>query len=201
MNADQLAYVTDWLRGYHADGLGIKVVHHGDCIGADAQFHEIVRNLDPAIRIESHPCNLDRYRAHCRADVTYAVKPPLERNIDIVRASDYLIATPRERKRISMSGTWWTMGQAANSNIPVFHVPPDIRDWRPIITAPKNATWIMVRMGNGKEQCAHWAQDCSGEHQPAFSGWFIEGGGGFVEIDTPKDWKPNVPLTLALFPC
>jgi hypothetical protein len=44
--------------------------------------------------------------------------------------------------------------------------------WRPIETAPRNATWIRVMLKSGKEIDAHWAQDLSGECQPPFAGWF-----------------------------
>lgn len=53
-------------------------------------------------------------------------------------------------------------------------------------TAPKNATWIQVKTASGKIIEAHYAQDYSGEIQPAFDGWFDR---NLVEIETPVAWK------------
>lgn len=63
--------------------------------------------------------------------------------------------------------------------------------WLPMSTAPKNASWITVRMADGTiHERAHWAEDTTGECQPPFAGWFIDGPGCFREIDTPSAWKP-----------
>lgn len=190
MNEDQAAYLTALVRGYHADGLGIGTVHHGDCIGADAYFHEVVRAVDPAIKIESHPCDLVKFRAYCAADVVHRPKRPLVRNLDIIKGVDYVIATPRELKPVFCSGTWYTIKRVRERGIRLFLILPDIGNWRPIIAAPKNATILRVRMWDGKEQFAHWAEDLSGSEQPAFSGWFANrGASGFYEIDEPKEWR------------
>lgn len=65
-------------------------------------------------------------------------------------------------------------------------------EWRPIASAPKDATTIEVRLASGEILEAHWACDYSGEHQAAFDGWFkaATNNRGFVEIDTPKEWRP-----------
>lgn len=86
-------------------------VHHGDCLGADSQFHDSALLLLPVPpRIESHPCNLTKWRAYRKADVVHEVKPPKDRNKDIVRLSNELLAAPEgplaEHPR---SGTWQTI--------------------------------------------------------------------------------------------
>jgi hypothetical protein len=66
-------------------------------------------------------------------------------------------------------------------------------DWRPMDSAPRNATEIQVKMADGTViKPVHWAEDLSGEWQPAFRGWFKPGGGkdGFVEIEEPALWAP-----------
>jgi len=86
-------------------------VVHGDCIGADAQFHDICREL--GIRpIELRPCDIASQRAGCIADKVYPVKPPLERNRDIVNDCDMLIACPSGHTEILRSGTWQTVRYA-----------------------------------------------------------------------------------------
>ncbi len=62
--------------------------------------------------------------------------------------------------------------------------------WQPIKTAPRNATTIRVKMRDGVMHEAHWAEDISGEDQPAFRGWFIAVGNSFREIDEPVEWMP-----------
>lgn len=69
-------------------------------------------------------------------------------------------------------------------------------EWQPMSTAPKNATNVEVLTAEGKQLVAHWAEDLSGEDQPAFSGWFIKVEGSkhclayFSGIREPKAWRP-----------
>jgi len=37
----------------------------------------------------------------------------------------------------------------------------EMSDWQPIATAPRDVIWIKVRLKNGDEQRAHFAQDLS----------------------------------------
>lgn len=62
-------------------------------------------------------------------------------------------------------------------------------EWRPISTAERNATWIIVLLDNGDVRKAHFAEDLSGEFQPAFSGWFVEAGKSFEQV-YPTHWMP-----------
>lgn len=75
-----------------------------------------------------------------------------------------------------------------------FREPPPVDGWRCMHSAPRNATWIIVRNDAGEHR-AHWAEDMSGEEQPAFRGWFREAlhGCGFVELPggEPTEWRPD----------
>ncbi len=63
-------------------------------------------------------------------------------------------------------------------------------EWKPIRTAPMNATWVILKLRDGTEVRAHYAEDFSGEDQPAFCGWFREAGTHFVEVPSPPvGWK------------
>ena len=85
--------------------LRFSVLHHGDCIGADAQAHRIAKGL--GIWTVSHPPTDDRKRAFCDADEERAPLPHLERNRQIVDEGEVLISCPRlEEKRQPRSGTW-----------------------------------------------------------------------------------------------
>lgn len=101
--------------------------HHGDCVGADAQFDAIVRTTERLRGVVMHPCNLEEWRAYCKPREPYDVvrdpKHPLARNNDIVNESTEIIATPKEtseeigkhggiEKGPPRSGTWYTIRAA-----------------------------------------------------------------------------------------
>lgn len=103
------------------------VVHHGDCVGADADFHAISAGLGHGIVI--HPPDESRHRAFCRTDgfldEVLDPLPYLVRNRAIVRASAVLIATPFEASEQPTGGTWFTIAYARQRNMPVRVVWPD----------------------------------------------------------------------------
>lgn len=82
--------------------------HHGDCVGADEQAHNLVRQLPFTVHIVLHPPIDGTRRAHCKADQEHKPKPFLERNRDIVNDSDHVIAAPEGRQMRIRSGTWST---------------------------------------------------------------------------------------------
>lgn len=92
--------------------------HHGDCIGADAQAAKMADNL--GFVLHSYPASVDKvYRAEfqpvgfmCLQAVEHEVKPPLERNRDIVDATDILLAAPAHMGEQRRSGTWSTIRYA-----------------------------------------------------------------------------------------
>ena len=96
--------------------------HHGDCIGADSDSHDIVRSVSHA-RIMTHPPDKDVIRAFRKGDMALKPKPYLVRNRDIVDGSDELIACPEgpEKER---SGTWSTVRYARKSGKPITIVWP-----------------------------------------------------------------------------
>lgn len=93
----------------------ITEVHHGDCIGADAAFVEIMRDLCPAAKVISHPPTNPTKRAFVKSDVTMAAKDYLKRNKEIVANSDLIIAAPKGSKEEIRSGTWATIRYAQQS--------------------------------------------------------------------------------------
>lgn len=86
----------------------VNTVHHGDCIGADEQFHNIATSLGIVVHI--HPPKIASKRAFClNAYMIHLQKPYLERNKDIVNSCDLLIAAPKEKEEQLRSGTWATI--------------------------------------------------------------------------------------------
>ena len=78
---------------------------HGDCVGADEQAHGIANYL--GYRITTFPPQNPSLRAFCEADEVLPAKPYLERNRNIVDASDVLLAAinfPASGR----SGSWYT---------------------------------------------------------------------------------------------
>lgn len=86
------------------------VLHHGDCVGADADAHDLARAHGCYIVV--HPPADDRLRAYCAGDEVRTAKPYFARNRDIVDECDLLVATPKETKVHQRGGTWYTVGYA-----------------------------------------------------------------------------------------
>lgn len=102
------------------------IVHHGDCVGADSQFHDSALLLPEPPRIETHPCNLTKFRANRKANVVHPVRLPKDRDEDIVRASEQLLAAPRATASTSYrSGTWQAIRLALAAKKTVTVVWPD----------------------------------------------------------------------------
>jgi len=88
--------------------------HHGDCIGADAEFEKLAKEY--GFKTYAHPAlDTGSKRAYCKSDVILPAKPALERNKDIVNKVNIMIATPKENHEVLRSGTWATIRYAKKS--------------------------------------------------------------------------------------
>ena len=101
--------------------------HHGDCVGADAEFDAVARDI--GARIIVHPGRSVRggeesYRAFCRGDEILTPLGHFARNREIVAESDVMIATPYEATRQERGGTWYTIDRAERSGKPLAIVLP-----------------------------------------------------------------------------
>jgi hypothetical protein len=106
--------------------LGATSFHHGDCVGADADAHDLVRKYLPDTIIIAHPGSEgSELRAHKQADVTAESKPFLERNRDIVDLTNVMIAAPNSPTEKLRSGTWSTMRYAAKQGKKVYVINPN----------------------------------------------------------------------------
>lgn len=103
MSDDTLIRVTLLMRR-----LVVTEAHHGDCIGCDAQFHDIAKSL--RIPITIHPPEISTLRAYCEGgEITVLPERRYhERNHDIVHSVDIMIACPKGPE-ITRSGTWGTI--------------------------------------------------------------------------------------------
>jgi len=92
--------------------------HHGDCVGADAEAHDIVRALCPDTIIVVHPPLSDKQRAFRTGNIMRELMAYTPRDKNIVNQTDYLIATPKQDKEIVRSGTWMTVRYARKQSKP-----------------------------------------------------------------------------------
>lgn len=97
---------------------------HGDCIGADAQFHDIC--VARKVWIDVYPSNIVTQRAysHGMIDTVHTPRPPLDRNKLIVDECDFLIVAPAQEKEVLRSGTWSTYRYAMKKKKTVYLILP-----------------------------------------------------------------------------
>lgn len=98
-------------------------LHHGDCIGADAEAHEIATRL--GFEREIHPPTSSSKRVFCEGNRTHEPKAYLDRNHDIVDACSLLLATPSGPVEQRRSGTWATVRYARKKGKRIWLFFPD----------------------------------------------------------------------------
>ena len=101
----------------------VSEVHHGDCIGADAEFDRIAESL--GIPRVAHPCDIMSQRAYCKAETVLPSERPLTRNKAIVDSVQFMLAAPKEIGEVLRSGTWATIRYARKSARPVRIIFPE----------------------------------------------------------------------------
>ena len=111
---------VDWLLSKSP-----KELHHGDCIGADADAHEIA--LGNFIRIIGHPPLKSDSRAWCRFYEAREPRAYIDRNHDIVDETEVLIACTDSTVEAIRSGTWSTIRYARRLGRIILIVYPDGR--------------------------------------------------------------------------
>lgn len=120
MTPEQQQAVRGLLRQFYS---GWDVVH-GDCVGADADFHALALQNGSAVTLR--PCTLTAQRAFCQgAAVTFEPEAPIARNHKIVDGGSVLLATPGEDGEVLRSGTWATIRYAQKQKKPVVVVWPN----------------------------------------------------------------------------
>lgn len=98
--------------------------HHGDCIGADKNFHDIVSEINDSCII-IHPPKNPIKRAFCKGNELKEEKEYLDRNKDIINECDMLIATPGEYTERLRSGTWSTIRKARKAKKDIIIIFPN----------------------------------------------------------------------------
>jgi len=121
--------------------LQVTELHHGDCVGSDAEVHKLA--VEMHVRTVAHPPTDSKLRAYCNANEVRTTFPYLERNRTIVLNTDGLIATPKDFKRpknLRGQGTWTTIGYAEQAGRRVWIVFPDGTFISTVAIGPKEST-------------------------------------------------------------
>lgn len=106
------------------DGLGEFELHHGDCVGADAEAHEISTQLPCQIII--HPPIKKELRAFCSdAFQIRETQNYFARNRQIVLETELLVACPRLMNEEREGGTWYTINYARKLGRKIYIIWPD----------------------------------------------------------------------------
>ncbi len=103
-----------------------EVLHHGDCVGADADAHAIA--LENNLMVTVHPPLDPKLRAFCTAGARVGIlvaRDYLVRNHAIVDACEELVATPKRTREELRSGTWATVRYAVKAGKSVTLIWPD----------------------------------------------------------------------------
>jgi hypothetical protein len=122
MTAEQILKVGQLL----VDDPFTTYAHHGDCLGADADFHKIARTI--GLELHGHPPLDPKKRAFCEfysLEVVEEAKGYIERDHDIVDMVDWMIACPRGFEEELRSGTWATIRYARKTRKQGHIVWPD----------------------------------------------------------------------------
>lgn len=101
------------------------VAHHGDCVGADAEFHDLCR-MNPHSVIVVHPGPLDDLpnQAGRVGDSRRENFSHMRRNKNIVMSSTVMIAAPFEAVEQTYGGTWKTVEMTRKAKRPLVIVWP-----------------------------------------------------------------------------
>ncbi len=112
----------NWLYGF-IEQIPELEFHHGACLGADQAAACSVADYHGATLI-AHPCKLVNFKSRRALGVSGKILPekdPLERNKDIVDATELLIAFPSGPEELR-SGTWSTVRFARKLGRPIIIV-------------------------------------------------------------------------------
>jgi hypothetical protein len=115
-------------------------LHHGDCVGADAECDDLARKL--GVKVIIHPSMIASQRAWRSKTLPCKVlpeKPSLMRNREIVRSVDVLLAAPSLEYEVRRSGTWATIRYAIKQGVSVFIILPDGNIEEPVLRKESGA--------------------------------------------------------------
>jgi len=118
MTENQRKSIECWLLIHEKD---VAMASHGCCIGADIQFHCLLREVfGSRILIAVFPSTA-KTAAPIPKDADYVAppRPPLVRDKDIMNnGRDFLLVAPYTSEEVLRSGTWATKRYAEKIKVP-----------------------------------------------------------------------------------
>jgi hypothetical protein len=101
-----------------------NVLHHGDCVGVDAEVATEFSNQGSYII--AHPGNSrDAWKAYCPVnDLILTWRENLERNKTLADCSSLMLCFPLTETESLQSGTWFTIRYIRKQEIPFFVITP-----------------------------------------------------------------------------
>lgn len=120
----------DALYTYIHECPAFSEVHHGACLGADAEFVDMIHEQGDegwVCQIIAHPGDqpeMTDIESLKRSDLVLPRKPMFQRDRDIVNASTILLACPKGPEEVR-SGTWSTIRYARRTPCKIVIFWPD----------------------------------------------------------------------------
>lgn len=115
----QLAAVLDALVASR----GVFAAHHGDCVGADAEFHGLASARGAVVVVHPGPVD-DAHHAGCVGVARLPNESHMRRNKAIVVASTVMLAAPLEEVEQALGGVWKTIALARKAKRPLAIIGP-----------------------------------------------------------------------------
>lgn len=122
MTPQQRLAFRQWLRTEREDNS--CTLHHGMCVGADAQAH-LIATLEDCRTHGYPPINQDHARMDLAVDEIEEPGDFLVWDQWLVDASEILVATPKGMIEELRSGTWATVRYARRRGKPIVMIWPD----------------------------------------------------------------------------
>jgi len=131
--AEKFQYLFNLFHGYE--------LHHGDCIGADSEAHDIAVSMGSDIVI--YPPAAPDLRAFKKSKFMRKEEGYLKRDRNIVDNTQILIALPEFAYESFRSGTWYTVRYGVTQHKPVVIVTPtgDLVDGEAINNLLRDGKW------------------------------------------------------------
>jgi len=102
------------------------IFRHGGAFGSDFQAHSIWRGHCKNRTAEIWPADVKRQELFAGQEnvLVQGTMPPLVRNVEIVKRSQFLFATPHSEVEEQRSGTWQTIRETLKLNKPILIIWP-----------------------------------------------------------------------------
>lgn len=114
----------DKFQAYCLITQSISILHHGDCVGVDAQACAFAQSL--GIHTISHPPINEDHRAHTEGNaIVLQAQKYMQRNRDIVHSVEFMLFVPSDSEMRKTGGTWLTYHASDQMKMPLMLIWPN----------------------------------------------------------------------------